>query len=181
METGLQGHAGDNTVGGGATEPETAPQPQTPAYVSRSGLNQYARIILTPTLTLQRTLGQRFFTPQYEARKSARRQPRKSLCDEFGPPVKFQAVLATPVRQALTKMELDSEEASEEEGEVQDRQIRSSEGIEDEDEEETDQMATEPLSYKEEFQRAELERQQAAVSALSQRSFPLQRVLIIYL
>jgi len=136
--------------------------------------------MLKSTLPLQRTLGQRFFTPQYEARKSARRQPRKSLCDAFGPPVKFQAVLATPVRQALTRMEVDNVETSEEEEEFQERQAESPEELENEGEEEQDQMATDSLSYKEEFQKAELERQQAAVSASSQRIYRPQPVLTIY-
>jgi hypothetical protein len=61
-------------------------------------------------------------------------------------------------------MEIEDEGASEEADEVKSEDAESSEGLGDEIEEDEDQMATEPLSYKEEFQRAELEKQQAAVS-----------------
>ena len=116
---------------------------------------------------LQRTLGQRFFTPQYEARKSARRQPRKSLCDDFGPPVKFQALLATPVREAVNRMDYGIEEQgekSEAESVKQEIPEDASDTDSEQSGEQTVEAPAEPVSYQQEYEQAELRRQQEAVS-----------------
>lgn len=151
-------------------DPALVPLPETPVQVSgRSFDLTYLTNPLIPLTAchLQRTLGERFFTPQYIARKSARAQPRKSL-DNFGPPVKFQAMLATPVRQAVDRMSYDMDEREEQ----SDRESVKQEEAEEEFEAEADHSATErePVSYQQEFEQAELKKQQEAVSTGQRRS-----------
>ncbi|KAG7575438.1 hypothetical protein FFLO_00257 [Filobasidium floriforme] len=116
-------------------------------------------LVPLPETPVQRTLGERFFTPQYIARKSARAQPRKSL-DNFGPPVKFQAMLATPVREAVDRMSYDMDQ---QDGES-DREFVKQEEAEEESQAEADHSETErePVSYQQEFEQAELKKQQEA-------------------
>jgi len=145
-------------------DPALVPLPETPVQVSGMSSNATRLIGTFIRLTacrLQRTLGERFFTPQYIARKSARAQPRKSL-DNFGPPVKFQAMLATPVREAVDRMSYDLDEQDEE----SDREFVKQEEAEEESQAGADHSETErePASYQQEFEQAELQKQQEAVS-----------------